>query len=84
MGAPARHVLVLGAPAFTYHVEGAGPHVPDGAALCQIVDDPEVAAWTPVGTAAVGDVRLAVEELLARPAPRERNRRPMTKRSSTG
>ena len=34
-------VLVLGAPAFTYHVEGHGPHVPAGAVLCQITDDAE-------------------------------------------
>ena len=43
-------VLVLGAPAFTYHVEGHGPHVPAGAALCQITDDAETAARAPVGT----------------------------------
>ena len=29
-------VLVLGAPAFTYHVEGSGPHVPAGAALLPV------------------------------------------------
>ena len=40
-------VLALGAPAFTYHVEGAGPHVPAGAALCQLIDDPSTAAWAP-------------------------------------
>jgi benzoylformate decarboxylase len=65
-------VLVLGAPAFTYHVEGQGPHVPPGASLCQIVDDAETAAWSPVGMAAVGDLRDAVQTLLQRPAPRER------------
>jgi benzoylformate decarboxylase len=65
-------VLVLGAPAFTYHVEGEGPHVPGGATLCQITDDPETAAWTAVGMAAVGDLRAAVQELLARAAPPER------------
>ena len=32
-------ILVLGAPAFTYHVEGAGPHVPPGAKLFQLIDD---------------------------------------------
>ena len=65
-------VLVLGAPAFTYHVEGEGAHVPEGAALCQITDDPDTAAWAPIGTAAVGDLRLAAEELLQRPAPKQR------------
>jgi benzoylformate decarboxylase len=65
-------IFVVGAPAFTYHVEGAGPHVPQGAALCQLIDDPGVAAWTPVGIAAVGNIRLGVTDLLARPAPRSR------------
>ena len=37
-------ILVVGAPAFTYHVEGSGPHVPEGATLCQMVDDPAAAA----------------------------------------
>jgi len=65
-------ILVLGAPAFTYHVEGHGPHVPAGAALCQITDDPEIAAWAPVGTSAVGDLHDAVQTLLQRPPPRDR------------
>uniref|UniRef100_UPI00334155C6 benzoylformate decarboxylase n=1 Tax=Castellaniella defragrans TaxID=75697 RepID=UPI00334155C6 len=65
-------ILALGAAAFTYHIEGAGPHVPAGSALAQIVDDPNVAAWAPVGTAAVGSVRLGVLDLLARPAPPRR------------
>ena len=61
-------VLALGAPAFTYHVEGEGPHLPAGASLAQLVDDPHVAAWAPVGLAVVGSIRLGVEDLLARPA----------------
>jgi benzoylformate decarboxylase len=65
-------VLVLGAPAFTYHVEGTGPHVPSGVALFQIVDDPDTAAWTPLGTTSAGSVRLAVQELLQRAPPRQR------------
>ena len=69
-------VLVLGAPAFTYHVEGHGPHLPAGATLCQITDDPEIAAWTPVGTSVVGDLRAAVLELLERPPPRDRVAQP--------
>lgn len=62
-------VFALGAPAFTYHVEGHGPHVPVGAKLVQLVDDPATAAWTPEGIAAVGNIRLGVLDLLARPAP---------------
>ena len=58
-------VLVLGAPAFTYHVEGHGPHVPQGAQLLQLTDDPAVAAWCPVGTSIVTDLRLGVAQLLA-------------------
>ena len=61
-------VLALGAPAFTYHVEGSGPHLPAGARLCQLIDDPAVAAWTPMGIACVASIRLGVADLLARPA----------------
>ncbi len=65
-------VLALGAAAFTYHVEGAGPHLPAGCTLAQIVDDANTIAWAPVGTAAIGSVRLSVRDLLARPAPAAR------------
>ena len=57
-------VLVLGAPAFTYHVEGFGPVVPSGAALIQIGDDPAQAARVPDGLAIVGDVALTLDALL--------------------
>ncbi len=60
-------ILVLGAPAFTYHVQGDGPHVPPGSQLIQITDDPQAAAWAPVGTAVFCSVRLALLDLLARP-----------------
>ncbi len=56
-------VLVLGAPAFTYHVEGQGPFVPAGAKLIQIGDDPSIASRVPEGLAVVGDLRLALEVL---------------------
>ncbi|MEX3630129.1 MAG: benzoylformate decarboxylase [Burkholderia sp.] len=62
-------VVALGAPAFTYHVEGFGPYLPEGARLWQLVDDPGVAAWTPVGDALAGNLRLALAGLLARPVP---------------
>jgi benzoylformate decarboxylase len=65
-------VLALGAPVFTYHIEGFGPHVPPGAELLQMVDDPDVAARTPGGTIVVCDVRLGAEALLQRPAPSSR------------
>jgi benzoylformate decarboxylase len=65
-------ILALGAPAFAYHVEGAGPHVPAGTALYQLIDDPQVASWTPVGTSAVCSIRLGVLDLLERAAPTRR------------
>jgi benzoylformate decarboxylase len=75
-------VLALGAPVFTYHIEGFGPHVPAGAALVQIIDDPGVAAWTPLGAALVCNVRHGVAAILeqsnppTRPAPRGRSTPP--------
>ncbi|KUE89684.1 benzoylformate decarboxylase [Cupriavidus necator] len=65
-------VFALGAAAFTYHVEGGGPHAPPGAQVVQLIDDPNIAAWAPVGTAAVGSIRQGVADLLARPAPPRR------------
>jgi len=65
-------VLVLGAPVFTYHVEGVGPHVPPGAKLFQLVDDPALAAWTPVGLSVVTSLQHGVRDLLAGPVPRPR------------
>lgn len=62
-------VLVIGASAFTYHVEGAGRHIPEGAALCQLIDDPHTAASSPVGVCAIGSVRLALQDLLTLSAP---------------
>jgi benzoylformate decarboxylase len=67
-------IFVLGAPAFTYHVEGNGPHVPEGASLYQLIEDPAVAAWTPTGTSAVGNIRLGIADLLARPIQKTRSR----------
>ena len=65
-------ILVIGAPAFIYHVEGAGPHVPEGAALYQMVDDANMASWTPEGTSIVCSIDLGVKALLDRPAPAKR------------
>jgi benzoylformate decarboxylase len=57
-------ILVLGAPAFTYHVEGHGPHIPPDARLVQLTDDPAGAAWCPVGTSIVTNLKLGVAALL--------------------
>ncbi|NJC06659.1 benzoylformate decarboxylase [Sphingomonas kaistensis] len=56
-------ILVLGAPVFTYHVEGSGPFVPPGAALIQIGDDPAQAARVPQGQGIVADLALALPAL---------------------
>jgi benzoylformate decarboxylase len=65
-------ILVLGAPVFTYHVEGTGPHVPAGVTLFQLTDDPTAAAWTPVGTSIFTSLKPGIRELLdrAQPPPR--------------
>jgi benzoylformate decarboxylase len=60
-------IVVLGAPVFTYHVEGFGPHVPAGSQLFQIIDEPQTAAHSPVGTTIVCSVREAMRDLLMRP-----------------
>jgi benzoylformate decarboxylase len=57
-------IVVLGAPVFTYHVEGEGAHIPPGATLVQLIDDPGAAAWCPVGTSIVTDLKLGVAALL--------------------
>src|SRR5215831_12296104 len=61
-------VVVLGAPVFTYHVEGHGPHVPQDAALVQLTDDPAAAARAPVGLSILTDLMLGIAALLAAPA----------------
>jgi benzoylformate decarboxylase len=70
----ARHdvIVVLGAPAFTYHVASAGPVVPDGAGLFQITSDPAAAAMAPVGESLLATLDLAVPALLELVAPAER------------
>jgi benzoylformate decarboxylase len=58
-------ILALGAPVFTYHVEGHGPHIPDGATLVQLTDDPGAAAWCPVGMSIVTNLKLGIAALSA-------------------
>jgi benzoylformate decarboxylase len=62
-------IVVLGAPAFTYHVQGEGPHAPPGSHVVQLTDDPQAAAWAPLGTSVITSLRLGLLDLLARPAP---------------
>lgn len=70
-------ILVLGGPLSLYHVEGFGPHVPKGARVIQIVDNPAQAAWAPDGMAVVANTRLAILSLLAGPPPMERAAPPL-------
>lgn len=62
-------VLVLGGPMSLYHVEGFGPHVPEGAAVIQIADNPAQVAWSPAGIGIVADTKLAAARLLEGDAP---------------
>lgn len=59
-------VLVVGAPAFTYHVERdtEGSHLPEGAALAVLTDDAEAVASVPQGFGVQGSVRLGLQALL--------------------
>lgn len=66
-------VLVLGAPVFTYHFAGDGDHIPPGAQLCLISDDPAHIAGAALGQGILGSVRLAGEGLLQRLKPRKRS-----------
>jgi benzoylformate decarboxylase len=76
-------VLVIGAPVFTYHVEGEGPHIPEDAMLFQLTEDPVAASWSPVGDTVVASVRLALRDILEhsrapkREAPALRPERPL-------
>ncbi|MET8756360.1 benzoylformate decarboxylase [Lentzea sp. NPDC004782] len=58
-------VVVLGAPAFTYHVESPGPVLAPGTRLFQLVDDPAQASWAPTGTSVITSVRQGARDLLA-------------------
>lgn len=59
-------ILVLGAPAFSYHVEGSGPHIPADSELWQITDDPQTASWTPQGNSVIASLHLALDALMTR------------------
>jgi benzoylformate decarboxylase len=65
-------ILVLGAPVFTYHVEGTGPHIPPGATLIQLSDEPGSLAWAPVGLGILTNIKDGVAALLGEIPVRER------------
>ncbi|AKH43818.1 benzoylformate decarboxylase [Altererythrobacter atlanticus] len=56
-------ILVAGAPVFTYHVEGSGPHWPAHAKLAALSDDPQHLASLPGGGGVLGDVAAGLQSL---------------------
>ncbi len=59
-------ILVVGAPVFTYHVEGTGPHWPQHAQLMALSDDPQHIAALPGGGGVLGDVADGLAHLAER------------------
>src|SRR6476469_2262422 len=57
-------VVVIGAPVFTFHVEGHAAIFDGGATIFQITDDPDAAAVTPVGTSIIATMKPALAALL--------------------
>ncbi|MFK4502242.1 benzoylformate decarboxylase [Bradyrhizobium japonicum] len=57
-------VVVIGAPVFTFHVEGHAAIFDGGATIFQITDDPDSAAVTPVGTSIIATMKPALSLLL--------------------
>ena len=64
--APFDAILVVGAPVFTYHVEGTGPHWPEHAQLMALSDDPQHLAALPGGGGVLGDVADGLAQLAER------------------
>jgi benzoylformate decarboxylase len=57
-------VVVIGAPVFTFHVEGHAAIFDGDTALFQITDDPETAAVTPAGTSIIATMKPALAALI--------------------
>lgn len=57
-------VVAIGAPVFTFHVEGHAAIFDGGATIFQITDDPDAAAVTPVGTSIIATMKPALSMLL--------------------
>lgn len=68
--APHDAILVAGAPVFTWHVEGSGPHWPEHAVLAALSEDPRHIESLPGGLGVLGDVRAGLETLAERLSPR--------------
>ena len=57
-------VVVIGAPVFTFHVEGHASIFDGATTIFQITDDPTAAAVTPLGTSIVATMRPALTMLI--------------------
>lgn len=57
-------VVVIGAPVFTFHVEGHAAIFDGATTIFQIIDDPTAAAVTPVGTSIIATLKPALATLL--------------------
>jgi len=57
-------IVVIGAPIFTFHVEGHAPIFDGSTPIFQITDDPTAAAVTPSGTSIIATMKPALKALL--------------------
>jgi benzoylformate decarboxylase len=57
-------VVILGAPAFNYHIHAEGLHVAAETTVFQLIDDPNVASFAAVGTSIITSLGPAIERLL--------------------
>jgi benzoylformate decarboxylase len=57
-------VVVIGAPVFTFHVEGHASIFDGQTKIFQITDDPTAAAVTPIGTSIIATMKPALAKLL--------------------
>jgi benzoylformate decarboxylase len=57
-------VVVIGAPVFTFHVEGHAPIFDGATPIFQVTDDPTAAAVTPFGTSIIATMKPALTLLL--------------------
>ncbi len=59
-------VIVIGAPAFNYHIHADGLHVAADTVVFHLTDDPNVASFAAVGTSIITAIAPALERLLPR------------------
>jgi benzoylformate decarboxylase len=76
--APYDAILVAGAPVFTWHVEGTGPHWPEHAKLMALSEDPQHLAALPGGGGVLGNVAEGLALLCERANARPYQGKPRT------